>query len=1004
MKTKKEVLQRFKIGIALIYFFVVSFQFAQAPSTINNDTQSNEYLELFEKGEIARLKGNYHESLALFAKAYSIANKENYEQGMLHSLLGQALLNWNIGNISIALDKYRQSFEIAKKLDEQIPLETSSIILSIFHYYNEGKEYRKNGNYDKSIESFSIAIELSRKIKSKEHELKCLRQQSLNYWDLERLQDFLNLNKEALTIAIKINHVQEQASCLNNIGLFYWKLDNYSEALKYYERAHSLARMLGDLEGQAECLNNISIAYYDLGEFDKALEYLTGALKIDRQLKNDSFIAKDLNNIGEAFRRKGLQNEKKDDFIVALRYFGESLELARKIIDKDTEVRTLNNLGAVYSHLNDTYKALEFFKLALNKAEEIHNTELIGMLLNNIGIVNAQLGNYEESTKYYQRAIDLALDIKGGKILWEAYLELANAFKNQNQYELALDNYKKSISVIENIRSGLNLEEFRATYFGTDKRIEAYQNIIDLYIKLNQKDPKSNYEEKAFYFFERAKARAFLDSIEVSKVDLTEGIGQKYLNEETDLMNEISKIHTRFLTPQLTPEQRKGLDDELVRLESQLESLKRKIREASPAYANLKYPKTIELVEAQNDLIDGETAFFAYMLAKENSYGFAITRNSFKIFSLPARKKIQDSVQEYLKSITDVQTRDFHLGHELYKHLVQPGLSKRIKKIVFIPDDILYFLPFEALLTNGNSQDWLIKKYNISYAPSLSSLRELIERKKAAQLKSHKDILAVGDPSFGDNEIEPSSDPGQGAAFSEFSMANPKFNRLEYSGLETEKIATLFKSGKKDILEREQASEDTLKQLPLADYKIIHFATHAIIDDKKPGRSAIVLTLDQDPKEDGLLQMREVFNLKLNADLITLSACQTGLGQLIRGEGIEGLSRAFFYAGASSVLLSLWAINDQASYQLLERFYFHLRSSDSIMNALRQAKLELIDSDVLNHPYYWSGFVIIGDADKVVFPRRMHKWIVVTLSLCAGLALFIFIINRDKSPILGFKS
>jgi CHAT domain-containing protein len=317
---------------------------------------------------------------------------------------------------------------------------------------------------------------------------------------------------------------------------------------------------------------------------------------------------------------------------------------------------------------------------------------------------------------------------------------------------------------------------------------------------------------------------------------------------------------------------------------------------------------------------------------------------------------------------------------------------------------VLYFLPFEALRTDNNSKSWLINEYKISYAPSLSSLRELIERKKAAELKSKKDILAVGDPSFGDNEIELSSEAGNDLALSEFSMADPKFYRLKYSGLETEKIAALFKSGKSDVFRREQASEDIIKQQTLTDYKIIHFATHAIIDDKKPGRSAIVLTLDQDPKEDGLLQMREVFNLKLNADLITLSACQTGLGQLIRGEGIEGLSRAFFYAGASSVLLSLWAINDEASYQLLERFYFHLRSSDSITNALRKAKLELIESGVLGHPYYWSGFIVTGDADEVVLSRRMNKWILVTLSLCAGLALFILIINRDKSLLLGFKN
>jgi CHAT domain-containing protein len=134
-----------------------------------------------------------------------------------------------------------------------------------------------------------------------------------------------------------------------------------------------------------------------------------------------------------------------------------------------------------------------------------------------------------------------------------------------------------------------------------------------------------------------------------------------------------------------------------------------------------------------------------------------------------------------------------------------------------------------------------------------------------------------------------------------------------------------------------------------------------------------VLSLDEDQTEDGFLQMREIYNLKLNSDLVTLSSCQTGLGELIRGEGIEGINRAFFYAGTSSVLMSLWAVHDQASYQLMERFYYHLRSSESIKNALRKAKLEMINSGVLSHPYYWAGFIASGKTDKVVFPSLRNK-------------------------------
>jgi len=192
------------------------------------------------------------------------------------------------------------------------------------------------------------------------------------------------------------------------------------------------------------------------------------------------------------------------------------------------------------------------------------------------------------------------------------------------------------------------------------------------------------------------------------------------------------------------------------------------------------------------------------------------------------------------------------------------------------------------------------------------------------------------------------------------------------------------------------------KELAHTDYKIIHFATHGLIDDNNPARSSIVLSLGNNTEEvgeDGFLQMREIFNLKLNSDLVTLSACQTGLGKFFKGEGIESLNRAFFYAGASSVLMSLWPTNDQASCQLMARFYTHLRSSESIMNALQKAKLEMIASDVLSHPYYWAGFIVTGKADIVAFPSPLNKQalLITLLFLLGGIIVLKNIRKRFNS-------
>ncbi len=456
-------------------------------------------------------------------------------------------------------------------------------------------------------------------------------------------------------------------------------------------------------------------------------------------------------------------------------------------------------------------------------------------------------------------------------------------------------------------------------------------------------------------------------------------------------MENITSVYSKLLSTELTPESRNNLLEELKNYENELDSLKREIRKVSPAYANLKYPEIITLVDTQKTLLNAQTAIFAYSVGQDDSYAFVITKNDLKIFHLPGRENIQNQIKDYLTIISDKDNQNFTLGHELFNHLVLPGLEKNIKNIIFVPDDVLHFLPFEALITTNESMNWLIRDYQIAYAPSISSLREIIERKKSNKQKPRLDLLAFGDPSF---ELLETEENG-GDIFQEFfSSKSFDFFRLEFSGIEIDRISSLFK--KKDIFRREEASEDQLKNHNLEDYKIIHFATHSIIDERTPDRSSIVLTMDEDPAEDGFFQMREVYTLKLNSDLVTLSSCQTGLGEFIHGEGIEGINRAFFYAGASSILMSLWAVNDQASCQLMERFYVHLRSSDSIMKALQKAKLELIESNELSHPYYWAGFIASGKADEIIFPRTSSKWIFLGAFLVLVFGVIIILRKRFR--------
>jgi len=978
-----------KIACLILFIFAL-FSFYLNLFTFDKINSYQKYYQFFTQADQLRKEGNFNESLNLFEMSLNIAKETLDEKKECECLLKLGILYWNIGTLKEYSFYYEKAQEIAQKLNLKIEIEQIHNSLEVYRLYEEGKKFRSSGDYQKSIESFKKAINLAKNIGCKEQEVKCLRLISLNYWQLNKINEFYSFNDEGLRIAKELNHKIEQGRFLNNIGIFYWKLGDYSKAIKFYKDAIYIAeKEKNGEEDEAICLHNVGSIYLEMGSYDKAREYLLRALSINQKLGNSlnisKYISKNLNNLGVTYRRIAITSRNDEDLNKALDYYKECLKITKENEDTKTEIRALNNIGSVYSEQQKYEDAFKYFNEALKNAKETQDFEMMSMILTNIGIVYFNLGNYDESSKYYVKAINLALG--KDQMLWEPYMEGARAYEKQNQLMKALENYKASIISIENIRSLIDLEDLRAKYLGTDKRIDAYHYLINLLVNYPQSHPEKEYRLEAYNYLEKAKARSFLDSLMLSRIDINQGIDPELLNREKELMNDHSKFVSKLLAAELVPEEKNFLLEQIKEKENEMEGLELEIRTKNPAYAALN-PEIITVKDTQEKLLDNNTAFFEYCIGKDQSYAFVITKKDLKIFPIPARDKIKKTVSDYLKAISDKDNKNFQAGYELFNTLISPGLEKNIKTIIFIPDDILNFLPFETLLTKKEKNGWLIKNFKIAYAPSVSSLREIIHRKKLNEKKPQMDILALGDPYFGSLETGGNGND----AIKEF-FSNPSINifRLKYSGRELDEISTLFAKSKQKIFKGEYASKEQLKNNNLEEFKIIHFATHSIIDDKNPSRSSIVLSF-KDQNEDGFLQVREIYNLKLNSDLVTLSACETGLGELIQGEGIgiECLNRAFFCAGTSAVLMSLWAVNDQASCQLMERFYRHLKSSESIMDASRKVKLEMIDSNVLSHPYYWAGFIVSGKADEIIFPKSTSRWLLIGVSLVlAGGIIFV---------------
>ena len=941
--------------------FLSTVSLAQGVLFSSDEIQA--YSPAVKEIENLRRNGDFGDAIALLVRYLEGQKKDLAIKEKKNLIALSGLLNWNIGQPGEAKKYFEKAYDLA--FDDSAASSIYKNAVEFIDKYNQAKNLLVQAEFRKSIAVFQEAINLAKSLKLEEFEAKALRQLSLVYWDMEDLDSFFALNEDALALARKLRFFRDESSCLNNIGLFHSRMDNYSQAAKYCEEALALARKIGYFRSQSDCLTNLGVLHQDIGEYEKAFACFFEALGIDEAHTGREFVLIDLNNIGTAYRKRGQTTSNLSDLREALKYFRKSLDLLKDSTDLRSKIRVLNNIATIYSDLSEFTASLRYYNEALEIAKSRNDTAATSSVLNNIGIVYNSMGNFDQASQNLKEAIELGEKIKSNRIQWEAYFEIANTYKKQGFFDKAFDYYTKSIDIIEKARSSIDSEELKATFLASDKRLDAYHQTIDLLFQRSDPDLTGEIID----YFERSKARAFLDSLEISKISLDQGMDPALLNKEKEISTQLEAAYRGLNDPAAGSTGRTEIQSNIDRLEGDYERLKGSIRAADPKYADLKFPEVITRREIQDSLLDDTSLILAYSIGKSASYAIALCKKECLVFPLLPRKELQVKIGDYLRSISNPENqlspsaRD--LGRELFNILVNPARIAASKKLIIIPDDLLYYFPFETLISGDN---WLINDIDISYAPSISSLRSLKGRYTKADLKNRLDLIAFGNPE----------------------------NKIEYSAVEIQKIQAFFPPRKRATFTGKAASEKSLKSRNLKEYKIIHFAAHGIIDDQKPGRSSVVLSAGDDSPEDGNLQAREIYNLALRADLVTLSACESGLGRFIRGEGIEGLNRAFFYAGASSVLMSLWAVNDQAGAYLMERFYYYLTSSSSIASALQKAKIDMIQSKEYSHPYFWAPFIVAGNADRVIFLKRASIQIFGLIILVISGALIFWIIVVKK--------
>jgi len=915
----------------------------------------------WQKGQWLREQGRYEESLKILEE--EIHSKYSEDKTLEKAICWQniGLDYWNLGEVDKAQNSFSFLLALLKDRPNDAIREYAIAAIDIIKLYKEAKARRREQKYQESEQLFLKAIQIAQKNGMKELELKNLRQISFIYLypNLYRLEDFYKVSNQSLKIATELNHYFEICCALNQLGFYYSKKNDYRKAYRLFYSAAYLAEVKGQLNKIPESLDNLGTISYYFGNYDLSGGYFKKAIKIYEKEGDIKNIVIDLLELALNNYKKQKVNKSELDINEPVSTMLTALEYARRMSLEEFESIILNDIGYIYLE-TDLKKAQGFIKEAWEKAISINNKRGIAASLNNLGTIYFRRNKIDEAMKNYQQSLSIALKIDYWPEIWNDYAGLGQCYEKLGNYEMALNAYQKALETIGKIRETIDLD-FNKISFDREKKL-VYEGIIRCLVLLKEKNkPGADFNESIFAFMHRVKAIAF-----------QEGLAQMSDEEQSQsLADELSRTDHQIskIIADAENTQNEEFSNRLLELEYRYLQM---LGEENNAKKNGQEESDnhLSLNSFQNEAINNDQVLLDYYLGEEESYCFLIGRDTYQIIKLPSEKEIENSIKLYIKLLSDTSIEEQDLfcpGFRIASLLIPPlkNLVGRVTSLTIIPDGLLNYLPFESLVLedpgDAGRKKYLVEKFRISYAPSIAAFYKF--KKLPGHNGYRKELLAFGNPYYDSKEQKRVRSM---AFFLNGQRAGDKFNlpALPYSQEEVKEIGRLFLRSKYDLFVKKKATEDNLKRLNLTNYRILHFACHGLISENYPQRSCLVFSLLPGTKEDGFLTVREIYNLKLKAELVVLSACETSRGAMEKAEGIIGLPRVFLLSGSQAVVSSLWSVNDRATQELMKDFYQFLLAGDSKDEALRKAKLKMIRSGK-SHPYYWAGFILTGNSGKI---------------------------------------
>lgn len=883
---------------------------------------------------------------------------------------------------------------------------------------NLGLSYARMGEGREAIPLFEASLRIRQLDNDKVNEIRAINNLGGAYESLGEFRKALVYYEQALRIWQE-SKSRDLAAGLNNVATVYEKLGLWQTAIDHYQKSLAVIEQGGPPETKPTTLYNLGELYNKLNDSSRALEGYGNALTIQRARKNYSEEARILAHIGTVYI--SLNNTQE-----ALKYLEQVLRIPEthpdvKIPPRD-RAYTLLGIGEVYRLQGKPREALQYFEQARKEAEDVADRQQESDAQQKLGQTHQTLRDWNRAQESYDKALALRRQLEDRLGEATTLYHIANLKRDLNQFAEAAEASAEALKQFEALRENIASQQLRTSYFETTQ--QCFELYVDVKLQLYRTSSDVRHVAEAFTANEQAHARTLVDILAEASSLIRQGVNPALLQKKQALLESLnSRANNRYALLNEKEVQRRAYDRAQTKqnlqaltltngrltdmaaviktLIAQIDDLDTQIRRESPKYAALTKPQTLNLREIQSELLDDDTILVEYSLGDRRSFAFVVSSTSVKAIELSKRAEIEavarrlgaaltarnvvvegEQPGEWKSRLDKANAEYIEAASILSRMVIEPVASFLGKKrVVVVADGALQLIPFAVLPNSARATTprLLIEDYEIISLPSASALgvqrRELKGRKSAPHA-----VAVLAHPVFDSSDERVRAVKRPAGNNTQVAAVLPREKRppvalsrdsrgalvpwLPYSEKEAKAIEKVAPPGETMLALGFKASRSTMMSHALSQYRIVHLATHGVADPDHPELSEIILSLidENGAEQDGRVRLYEIYNLNLPAELVVISACESGVGKQLKGEGLIALTRGFMYAGAARVVASLWKVDDSATAALMAEFYKEMFTNGrDEAAALRAAQLTISKQKRWRDPYFWAGFVLQGE-------------------------------------------